>query len=156
MTKNLKAKWRDKRIKRYKLSTLTPMDMHNDERWQTRDLPRIERDGLWYPILLYRVHPNWWQNYYTKWRSKDCHYIDPIVNKDGYIWAIKIGCNRYQCALHLGYETIDAIMFDNSDECIKLGIWLRECDPLNNKAAPPYTGAYGYDDVLQALPIHNS
>lgn len=156
MAKNLKAKWRDKRIRRYKLCKLTPMDLHCDDRWETRDLPSIQKNGLWYPIMLYRIHPEWWIKNFTKWRPTSHSYIDPIINEDGYIWAIKMGSNRYQCAVHLGYDTIDAIMFDNSDDCVKLAVWHRECDPLNNKKAPPYTGAYGYSDVLQALPTYDS
>lgn len=147
MTMHLKSKWRDPRIRRYKLSKLTPMDLHDDERWLTRDLPNIEKNGLWYPIMLYRVHPSWWETHYSKWRSKNCFINEPIINADGYIWAVKMGCNRYQCAVHLGYNTIDAIMFDNSDDCVKLAVWHRECDPLNNKNAPPYTGAYGYNNA---------
>lgn len=147
MTMHLQSQWQDPRIKPYTLSKLTPMDLHKDERWRTRDLPRIQEHGLWYPLALYKVSPYWWHNTYSRWRPADCWHVPPIINEDGMIWAVKMGSNRYQCAVHLGYETIDAIMFDNSDDCVKLTVWFRECDPLNNKNAPAYTGAYGYDNA---------
>jgi hypothetical protein len=144
---HLQSQWRDPRINSYNLSKLTPMDLHKDERWRTRDLPRIQQHGLWYPLALYKICPYWWHNTYSRWRPADCCHVSPIINEDGMIWAVKMGSNRYQCAVHLGYETIDAIMFDNSDDCVKLTVWFRECDPLNNKNAPAYTGAYGYDNA---------
>jgi hypothetical protein len=141
---HLSSKYRDIRIKPYELAKLTPMDIHSDERWQTRDLPRIQADGLWYPIMLYKVTPEWWNGPFARWRPKSNRFVDPVTNKDGMIWAVKMGSNRYQCAVHLGYDTIDAIMFDNSDDCAKLAAWYRDCDPLNNSNAPTYTGAFGY------------
>ena len=147
MTKHLQSKYRDPRIQPYELAKLTPMDLHSDERWCTRDLPRIVEYGLWYPLALYKVTPAWWHGSFAKWRPKNNRYIEPVVNEDGLIWAIKMGSNRYQCAVHLGYNTIDAIMFDNPNDCIKLTVWFRECDPLNNKDAP-YTGAYEYKNVI--------
>jgi hypothetical protein len=120
------------------------MDLHKDERWKTRDLPKIKEHGLWYPIMLYKISPYWWHNTYSRWRPKACEHARPVINEDGMIWAIKMGSNRYQCAVYLGYDTIDAIMFNNSDDCVKLAVWHRECDPLNNKDAPVYSGAYGY------------
>jgi hypothetical protein len=141
---HLQSQWRDPRIQPYTLSKLTPMDLHTDQRWKTRDLPRIEQDGLWYPIMLYKISPYWWHNMYCRWKPKEYEHTRPIINEDGMIWAVKMGSNRYQCAVYLGYNTIDAIMFNNSDDCVKLAVWHRECDPLNNKNASPYTGAYGY------------
>lgn len=144
MTRHLHAKYYDSRAQPFELAKLTPMDLHLDDRWKTRDLPSIIQHGLWYPIMLYKVTPEWWNGPFTKWRPKSSRYVDPIVNEDGMVWAVKMGSNRYQCAVHLGYNTIDAIMFNHSDDCVKLAVWFRECDPLNNKNALPYTGAYGY------------
>lgn len=142
---NLQSRFRDTRIQPYELSKLTMMDCQKDERWRTRDLPRVEAHGLWYPIMLYPVTPEWWHGPYKKWRNTtDLIHEEPVINEDGMIWAIKVGNNRYQCAVHLGYTSIDAIMFDNCHDCIKLGIWLRDCDPLNNSNAPAYTGAVRY------------
>lgn len=143
----LKAIWKDTRIEPFLLEKLTPMDTHNDFRWKTRDLPSISLNGLWYPILLYKVTPEWWNLKYLKWRPKTYYDIIPKVNDDGMIWAIKMGSNRYFCAKHLQYDSIDSIMFDNSDDCVKLGVWYRECDPLNNKNHPPFQGKFSYHDV---------
>lgn len=148
MTMHLQSQWRDPRIQPYALSKLTPMDLHRDQRWKTRDLPRIEEYGLWYPIMLYKITLDWWNGPFTKWRPKDCDYVDPVVNEDNMIWAIKMGSNRYQCAKYLGYNSIDAIMFDTSDDCVKLAVWYRECDPLNNKQCTAYTGAFEYKNVI--------
>ena len=126
------------------------MDGHDDERWKWRDLPRIKEQGLWYPLLLYKVSPEWWNTKFMSWRPKiKTPYQSPVVNEDEMIWAIKIGSNRYLCALHLGYTHIDGIMFENqagkaADACVKLGVWLRECDPLNNSEAEQYQGKYSY------------
>jgi hypothetical protein len=144
MTKNLRSKWQDNRVRSFELSKLTPMDLHSDERWKTRDLTSIRDNGMYYPIMLYKVTLDWWNDTFAGWRPKAQKYVDPIVNEDGMIWVIKMGSNRYQCASHLGYNCIDGIMFDNPNDCVKLAVWFRECDPLNNKNAPPYSGAYGY------------
>jgi hypothetical protein len=144
MTKHLSSKWRDPRIKPYKLSLLTPMDLHNDDRWITRDLPSIQANGLYYPILLYKETLEWWNTKYKGWYSGLKRHATPIINDDELIHLVKMGSNRYQCAVHLGYDSIDAIMFNTQEDCIKLGAWFRDCDPLNNKNALPYSGLYGY------------
>lgn len=144
MTKHLQSKWRDPRIQPFPLNKLTPMDLHKDNRWKTRDLPRIEKDGLWYPIMLFKVTPDWWINKHTNCQTESVHRIDAVINEDGMVWAIKMGSNRYQCAIHLGYNTIDAIMFDDVNDCVKLAVWYRECDPLNNNDAIPYKGTFSY------------
>lgn len=144
MNKNLSSKWRDSRIVPYKLDKLTPMDLHRDQRWRTRDLPSIEEHGLWYPIMLYKVTPDWWYEKFIMYPSTSVYYVDPVINEDNMIWAVKMGSNRYQCAVHLGYDTIDAIMFDNPNDCVKLAVWYRECNPLNNSNAQEYKGTFTY------------
>ncbi len=148
MTKHLPCKFRDPRIQSFRLSLLTPMDLHNDDRWFTRDLPSIEKNGLYYPILLYRETLDWWNTRYKQLYKGLKRHAIPVVNADGMLHLVKMGSNRYQCAVYLGYETIDAIMFNSQNDCIKLGAWFRDCDPLNNKNASPYTGAYGYKNVI--------
>ena len=146
--KTLHSKWKDNRIFSVELNKLTPMDLHLDDRYITRDLPRIKRDGLWYPLLVYRVDVDWWNNKFYYHRSKQCRYVDPIVNKDGAIWAIKMGSNRYQCAMHLGYSAIDIILCNSANECVKIGKWFAQCDPLNNTNSLPYMGLYDYEHLL--------
>lgn len=147
LSKHLNAIYLDPRTKAFRLDTLTPMDLHNDDRWITRDLPSIQTNGMYYPILLYKITLDWWNTRYKKLYSSLNRHATPIINDDGLIHAVKVGSNRYQCANHLGYETIDAIMFDSQEECIQWGIYFRDCDPLNNKNAPSFTGAYGYSNV---------
>lgn len=144
MTKHLPATWEDPRKEPYLLNKLTPMDIHADDRYLTRDLPRIKEHGLWYPILVYRIDPNWWHGPYSKWRPKHLFHPDPVVNEDGYIWGVKMGSNRYQCATHMNYDSIDAIMCEDADECVKIGRWFAQCDPLHNPNAPPYMGLFDY------------
>lgn len=148
LSKHLSAIYKDPRISVFRLDTLTPMDLHNDDRWQTRDLPSIQSNGMYYPILLYKMNLDWWNNKYKKHHSSLNRHAKPIINSDGLIHAVKVGSNRYQCACYLGYKTIDAIMFDSQEECIQWGIWFRECNPLNNKNAVPFTGAYEYKNVI--------
>lgn len=146
--KTLHSIWRDTRIIAAQLSVLTPMDLHNDNRYLTRDLPAIRKHGLWYPLLVYTTTLDWWNNKFSKHRSAQCFYIDPMVNSDGYIWAVKMGSNRYQSARDLGYTAIDIIMCDNADECVKLGKWFAQCDPLNNINSLPYLGLFDYEHLL--------
>lgn len=124
------------------------MDLHRDNRYLIRDLPRIKNVGLWYPLLVYRTTTDWWNNKFAKHRSVDCFYLDPVVNSDGCIWAIKMGSNRYQSARDLGYSAIDVIFCDDADECVKLGKWFAQCDPLNNINSLPYLGLYDYEHLL--------
>lgn len=145
MNKHLSSKYRDPRIEAYKLDQLSPMCLHDDGRYLTRDVPRIEHDGLWYPILLYKVTPQWWAEKFAPWPYGGCNLLPPVINEDGMVWAVKMGSNRWEAAVHLGYDSIDAIMFGHSDDCVKLGVWFRDCDPLHNSDCPPYTGAWEYN-----------
>jgi len=149
MMKTLHSKWRDPRIQIYCLDWLTPMDVHGDDRYLTRDLPRIQSQGLWYPILVYTVTESWWYNKYLQWRPKSLKPVEPKIDKDGNILAIKMGSNRYQCARALGYESMDTIVCENSDECVKLGKWYAQCDPLNNINAVEYQGLFDYTDYIR-------
>lgn len=146
--KTLHCKWKDSRITAVDLNRLTPMDLHLDNRYLTRDLPRIQRDGLWYPLLVYRVDPTWWNTVWIKHRSVQCRYVDPIVNSDGTVWAVKMGSNRYQTAVHLGYDAVDVIICKDADECVKMGKWFAQCNPLNNKDSLPYMDLYDYEHLL--------
>lgn len=146
--KTLHCKWSDDRIISVELNKLTPMDLHRDNRYLTRDLPRIKKDGLWYPLLVYRADPDWWNNTWVNHRSVQCTYIDPRIANDGFIWAIKMGSNRYQTAMHLGYNAIDIILCDDANECVKLGKWFAQCNPLNNINSLPYMGLYDYEHLI--------
>ena len=140
--------WRDNRIVVVELSRLTPMDLHLDNRYLARDLPRIQQQGLWYPLLVYRADTLWWNTVWIKHRSAQCRYVDPTINDDGTIWAVKMGSNRYQSAVHLGYNAIDVIICSDANECVKIGKWFAQCDPLNNKQSLPYLGLYDYEHLL--------
>lgn len=144
MSKHLSSQWRDPRIDIFPLDKLTPMCLHDDGRYLTRDVPRIASQGLWYPILLYKVSSSWWSEHFAPYPNGGCNLLPPVIDEDGMIWAVKMGSNRWEAARHLGYDTIDAIMFDHSDDCVKLGVWHRECDPLHNTDCHPYTGAWSY------------
>jgi hypothetical protein len=148
MTKHLSSIWQDDRIRPYKIKKLTPMCIHKDKRFLTRDLPSIQSCGMFYPLLLYKVTEDFWFNKFVGSTKQDCDYLPPVINDDGFIWAVKMGSNRWEVANYLRYDSIDAIMFNNPNDCVKLGVWFRECDPLNNKNAPAYTGAYEYKNVI--------
>lgn len=118
------------------LDKLSPMSYHDDERWRTRDLPMIERDGLWYPFLYYKVTLEWWnggfeeiKGAYSSWEMIN----PPVVCEDGFIWALKMGTNRLIALKHLCYTSVDAIYFEHPNDLIKTGIYLREEDPLHNE-----------------------
>jgi hypothetical protein len=148
MKNPLRAQWQDSRKKIYPLHQLTPMDPHADNRHLIRDVPSIEAHGLWYPILIYCVDLHWWNTKYQIWRPKTLLSQDPVINSDGSIWAVKMGSNRLRAAAELGYDSIEGIMCKNSDECVKLGRWYAQCDPLNKTDTPEYLGIFDYTDQL--------
>ena len=144
MTSNLMSRWRgDARIKAFPISKITPIYLQPDDRYLWRDLPSIKERGMDYPILLYKTSPQWWAEKYDTWINPSVKASMPIIADDGQVWTIKAGTNRFQTARDLGYDSIDGIMCANSDECAKLTMWFKECDPLRNPEKL-YTGAWSY------------
>ena len=116
------------------LNKLSPMNHHQDNRWYWRDLPKVIDEGMWYPILYYKVTPEWWNGGFKSWFGANKawpHINPPVVCEDGMIWALKTGSNRLRCLKFMGYTSADAILFDDVNELIKLGVSLREEDPLH-------------------------
>jgi len=117
------------------LKNFSPMTWKDDNRWYWRDMPRIIDNGLWYPLLYYKVTPDWWHTKFASWKSEQEESWEkinpPTVCEDGMIWALKMGTNRLQALKFMGYTSVDAICFPNSNELIKIGLWLRDEDPLN-------------------------
>ena len=118
------------------LEKLSPMSWHNDQRWFWRDLTQIQDDGLWYPLLYYKVTPMWWNNKFASWKSAYPSWDKinpPVINEDGNIWALKMGTNRLTALKFLGYNTCDTICFKTANDLIKVGVYFREEDPLHNE-----------------------
>jgi hypothetical protein len=116
------------------LSKLSPMSARKDNRWYWRDLPKMMDDGMWYPLLYYKVTPEWWNTKFKGWfgSSESWPGINPpVVCEDGMIWALKTGSNRLKCLKFMGYTSADAILFDDVNTLLKLGEQLREKDPLH-------------------------
>lgn len=110
------------------------MSARKDNRWYWRDLPKMMDDGMWYPLLYYKVTPEWWNTKFKGWfgSSESWPGINPpVVNEDGMIWALKTGSNRLKCLKFMGYTSADAILFDDVNTLLKLGEQLREKDPLH-------------------------
>ena len=120
------------------------MDIHKDGRWQYRDMPSIQSDGLFYPIACYWLNEDMWFRSFVRPLQHAVDIREPIVNDEGMILAIKIGNNKFQVAEHLGYTHIDGIVFENSDEATKHGLWYRVCDPLHNPEKI-YLNTFNYD-----------
>ena len=103
--------------------------------WIRRDLPKIIDNGLWYPLLYYKVSPEWWNTKFASWKSGHTESWDkinpPVVCEDGLIWALKMGTNRLQALKFMGFDTVDAVCFSNSNELVKVGLMLRDKDPYN-------------------------
>ncbi len=133
--KHCTAKYRDlQNIHSVPVSNFSPMTWKDDNRWAWRDLPKIIDNGLWYPLLYYKVTPEWWNTKFASWKMyKDMwdKINPPIVCDDGMIWALKMGTNRLQAIKFMGYTSVDAICFEDSNELIKVGQWLRDEDPYN-------------------------
>lgn len=116
------------------LHKLSPMTWKDDNRWYWRDLPRIMDDGLWYPLLYFKVTAQWWnggfasvKSAYPSWEKIN----PPVINEDGMIWALKMGTNRLQALKFMGYESVDCVCFSDSDKLIAAGLRFREEDPLH-------------------------
>lgn len=150
MTTHLSSQWRDPRIIPARLDDLTPMDLHLDDRYLTRDLPRVRDSGLWYPLMVYRPDPVWWENVWKKTRGDTIHHNEATLHPDGSIWAIKMGCNRWQAAKDLHYTSIDVILCESSDEAVRLGRWYAQCDPLHNPNGLPYQGLFDYLHLIES------
>ena len=107
-----------------------------DGRWEWRDLPRIQRDGMWYPVLYDRVTPEWWDNTFTGCFSyKDDWDIikNPTICDDGFIYLVRIGNNRVKVAEHLGYDSIDGIFFPVLRNLVQYSQLIKNTDPYNNQ-----------------------
>ena len=81
--------------------------------------------------LLYYKVSEWWN---TKFQVGNQHRlnhgkINPTVCEDGLIWALKMGTNRLQALKFMGYTSVDAVCFPNSNELVKVGLYPREKDP---------------------------
>ena len=118
------------------LSKLSPMSHHLDNRWYWRDLPKVIDEGMWYPILYYKVTPEWWNGGFKSWFGANKawpHINPPVINEDGMIWALKMGTNRLQALKFMGYDSVDSVCFSNSDQLVAAGIQFRDEDPLHAK-----------------------
>lgn len=117
------------------LKKLSPMTWKSDNRWYWRDMPTIIDNGLWYPLLYYKVTPEWWhggfagvKQYTAMWE----HIKSPVVNEDGLIWALKMGTNRLQALKFMGFTSVDAVCFANANDLINAGVHFRDEDPLHH------------------------
>ncbi len=145
MTMHLSSIWRDPRITAVPLSCLSPTTVHADYKHRTTVLPQIVNHGLWYPLNCVKFSQDHWQRrvIYGLPPASALRLPKPVINEDGFIWAIKMGCNRYQAARELGYHSIDCIFFDHTDDAVKVARWHQQCDPLHNPESV-YMGVFDY------------
>ena len=116
-------------VELYKLS---PMAWHDDLRWFWRDLPRIIDQGLWYPVLYFKLTPEYWNtNFWSRKGNMPMweHINPPVVNEDGLIWGLYMVTNRLTCLNFMSYNTVDAIECKDQSDLIKLGMHLRDDNP---------------------------
>jgi len=143
---HLQSLWRDERITILDLDCLTPSTVHGDLRHRTKVMPTLKSQGLHYPLLCTKFTPNEYQIRVVQGTNKQSasRLLPARINSDGLIWVVKMGCNRYQAALELGYTQIDCIFFDNTDDCVKMARWFEQCNPLFNTSCEPYQGKFNY------------
>ena len=133
--KHCSSIWQDhKFIRPVEINKLSPMTWKQDNRWHWRDLPSIMDEGLRYPILYYKVSEEWWNTKFAKWKQHTpmWPHINPPIVIDGWIFAVKMGTNRLRALKYMHYDTVDSICFYNSDDLVKLGVYLRDEDPVKN------------------------
>lgn len=109
------------RMESIDLDYLTLMTIHADDRWRTRDLHRIQRDGMKNPIAVWKCT----LDEYNRQRRYQRNLPNAKV-VDGYVYAVKFGNNRVQVAKHLGWQTIQAEVFTNHHDAVIFGMKLRE------------------------------
>jgi hypothetical protein len=147
---HLRSVWRSPDIKPVLLSKLTPTTVHADSKHRLTTTPHIQWWGLKYPLCCVRMTESEWYRRIVHPLNSDARtrLPKPLINPDGYIWAIKMGCNRYQSAIDLRYKSIDVLFFLHTDDAIKMARWHQQCDPLNNPHLP-YLGLFKYRVDLQ-------
>ena len=143
---NLKSIWTDPRIISVDLNKLTPSTVHGDDRHQTKILPTLLTQGLFYPLLCTKFTLSDWNTRVVNGTNKlsASRLPEPVINSDGLIWVVKMGCNRYRAAAELGYSQIDCMFFNNTDDCVKWARWFEQCDPLHHTNCEPYAGKFNY------------
>lgn len=137
MKKHCKSLWQDVTgIHSVELNKLSPMNYHFDNRWYWRDLPRIIDDGLWYPLLYFKLTLDFWNNNFRS-RKGGTRVWDkinpPTVNEDNMIWGVYQGTNRLKCLSFMGYDSVDCLVFKGQKELIEYALYIRDKDPLHGK-----------------------
>lgn len=146
---HLKSKWRDDRIIEVDLNKLSPTSVYADHLHRTLVSPTMQIDGLYYPLCCVKFTAMEWVRRVVYGTNQDegQRLYPPVVNEDNFIWAIKMGCNRWHSAKEFGYTSIDCIFFDNTDDAVKMARWHQQCDPLHTQGTDkfrPYAGLYDY------------
>jgi hypothetical protein len=142
----LHASWREQRPTPIALNQLTPTVVHANFRHREKTTPSIQKESLWYPLCCIKITLEYWEKFilgnYTDIYKKNL--LPAVVNSDGQVWAIKVGCNRYFSALELGFTHVDCVFFPSSDLAVKMARWYQQCDPVHNPACAPYSGKFDY------------
>lgn len=140
---HLQSTWQSEAIIKKSLDDLTLGDIHEDNRYLTRDVPSILEEGLRYPIVFYVADRNYWDKLLIPTRDP-AHRARLLVQQIpvDFINIVKTGNNRVQAAKYLGYSSIDCLSFQDERLAIQWGKFFAEGDPL--KTGTPFTGKYTY------------
>ena len=146
---HLASKWRDERIVEVDLNKLSPTTVHANFKHRNKTTPIIKAEGLFYPLCCVRFTAMEWVRRVVYGTNKDSasRLYPPIINDDNFVWAIKMGCNRWHSAKELGYTSIDCIFFKHTDDAVKMARWYDQCDPLHTQGTDkfrPYQGVFSY------------
>ena len=149
MTMHLKSLWRDPNIVEIDLDKLSPTTVHANFKHRIKTTPLIEQHGLYYPICCVKFTAMEWVRRVVYGTNADSasRLRPPVINKDNFVWAIKMGCNRWHSAKELGYTSIDCIFFKNTDDAVKMARWYEQCDPLHTQGTDKfraYAGLFNY------------
>ena len=146
---HLKSIWRDPKIIAVDLDKLSPVTIHENYRHRTKTTPSMQQYGLFYPLACVKFTSMEWVRRVVYGTNKEhaARLYLPVVNEDKFIWAVKVGCNRWHSAKELGYTSIDCIFFQHTDDAVKMSRWYDQCDPLHTQGTDkfrPYAGLYDY------------
>lgn len=140
---NCQSIYRDSRIKAVPMNKLSPMSTHGDGREQWKTLPTMKSEGMYYPIHVCKVDEKLWYNQVMRIAPElQALQRQPIVNEDGLIWGVKMGCNRFLTAEMLEYDSIDCIIHPTLDLCVQWARYFQHIDPLHNDNPEPFQGKF--------------
>jgi hypothetical protein len=132
---HLKSKWRTTALQQIELSKLS-LTYHHMKDSYSPTCDSIQKFGLDYPLMIWKCTEDQWMKYF----NDPCY----TLNEDGFIYGVMKGNMKTLIAKSLNYTTIDSMIYQMSDDALKMGVWHDHADPLHNHQCEPYRHILDY------------